>query len=269
MTDGRPRVAVVGHVEVVEFILLDRLPAPGEIIPSRGAFARAAGGGGVAAAALAELGAEVDFFCALGRDANGESAVEELTGRGVRVHVAWREQPTRRGLTLLEQHERTIITLGDRLEPVGSDQLEWEQLRSAAGVYVTAGDPAALAHARAARVVVASPRARHTLEGEGPQIDALVYSAHDPHERDWARRVGHRARLLVQTEGERGGSWQGASEGRWGAAELPGEPQDAFGCGDSFAAGFTFGLATGATVAGAAAIGAQRGALALTRTGAP
>jgi ribokinase len=49
----------------------------------------------------------------------------------------------------------------------------------------------------------------------------------------------------------------------------PGEPQDAYGCGDSFAAGFTYGLAGGGSVAEAAQCGAERGAIALTRAGAP
>jgi ribokinase len=44
---------------------------------------------------------------------------------------------------------------------------------------------------------------------------------------------------------------------------------DAYGCGDSFAAGFTFGLAGGRSVAEAAALGAEAGARMLTRAGAP
>jgi ribokinase len=49
----------------------------------------------------------------------------------------------------------------------------------------------------------------------------------------------------------------------------PGDPEDAYGCGDSFAAGFTFGLASGASVAEAATLGAECGARALIRLGAP
>jgi ribokinase len=264
------RVAVMGHVEWVDFVPVARLPRQGEVIHAQDAFTRAAGGGGVVAVVLAELGAEVDFFCALGRDADGEAAAAQLTERGVRMHVSWRSQPTRRAVTLLESGgERTIITIGERLDPLGSDQLQWECLRGADGVYVTAGDPAALVRARDARVVVASPRARHALECDGPMIDAIVFSAHDRDENEWVGRVGARARLLVATDGANGGSWRGASEGRWQAAPPPGRPRDAYGCGDSFAAGFTFGLASGGSVADAAALGAERGALCLTRAGAP
>src|SRR5438477_5864593 len=110
------KLAVVGHVEWVDFIPVKRLPRGGEVIHAPGAFTRAAGGGGVVAAVLAELGAEVDFFCALGRDAHGQAAAEQLAARGIHLHVAWRAQPTRRAVTLLEGGgERTIVTIGERL----------------------------------------------------------------------------------------------------------------------------------------------------------
>jgi ribokinase len=264
-----PRLAVVGHVEWVDFLPIERLPQQGEVIHADGAFARAAGGGGVVAVVLAELGADVDFFCALGDDALGRAASEQLTERGVSVHAGRREAPTRRALTLLEgEGERTIVTVGERLEPRGADELEWERLRHADGVYFTAGDEGALRHAREAPVLVASPRGRATLES-GPQIDALVFSRSDPDESRWARQLEERARLLVETRGAEGGVWWGTSQGSWQAIPPGGPVQDAYGCGDSFAAGFTFGLAAGASIAEAAQIGARCGAEALTRPGAP
>jgi len=264
------RVAVVGHVEWVDFIALERFPIPGEVVHAETGFARAAGGGGVVAAVLAELGAEVDFFCALGRDSHGHAAATELAQRGMRVHAGWRTEPTRRALTLLEDRgERTIITVGRRLDPFGADDLDWVRLHSADGVYFTAGDAAALDRARAAPIVVASPRARAALDGEGPLIDALVFSARDRDESEWAKRIGHRARLMVATEGAAGGSWWGESSGSWSAQAPPGPPRDAYGCGDSFAAGFTFGLATGMSMGEAAELGARCGARCLTRAGAP
>jgi ribokinase len=262
------RVAVVGHVEWVDFVEVERFPRPGEILHATGASARPAGGGGVAAAVLAELGAEVDFFCALGDDFDGRAAAHQLAARGVRVHAAWRSEPTRRAITLLEGGERTIVTIGDRLEPLGSDALEWDRLDGAEGVYFTAGDAEALAHARAAAVVVASPRGREALSG-GPDIDALVYSGLDHDESQWAHRLAGHARLLVETRGGEGGSWTGEESGAWRAVPAPGPVRDAYGCGDSFAAGFTFALAEGRSVTEAAALGAEQGARCLTRVGAP
>jgi ribokinase len=262
------RIGVVGHIEWVDFLPVPGFPRRGEVIHAEGGFLRAGGGGGVAASVLAEMGAEVDFVTALGDDMAGRAAVAQLEERGVRMHVAWRDEPTRRAVTLLEPSgERTIITLGERLEPRGSDRLTWERLSAADAVYFTAGDARALEHARQAAVVVASPRARDVLATS--TIDALVFSESDPDESEWANRTAAHARLLVATEGERGGRWWGVSEGRWEATPLPGPARDSYGCGDSFAAAFTFGLGRGDTVEEAAALGAQWGALALTRVGAP
>jgi len=263
-------VGVVGHVEWVDFVSVPNLPVPGEILHARSAFARAGGGGAVAASVLAELGAEVDFYCALGRDAEGTATVAQLQDRGVRVHVAWRDQRTRRAVTFLEPGgERTIITLGERLEPLGSDELEWERLGDAGSVYFTAGDGGALERAHRCGFVVASPRARDVLEAKDAHVYALVFSEGDEDESAWANRVASHARLLVATEGERGGRWWGESEGRWAAVPLPGPPRDTYGCGDSFAAAFTLGLGRHDSIPEAAKIGAQAGALALTRVGAP
>jgi ribokinase len=264
------RMAVVGHIEWVDFVPVDHIPRRGEVLDAPGGFTRAGGGGGVASVALARLGAEVDFFLALGRDADGKAAEAQLREEGVRTQVAWRDTPTRRAVTLLEEGgERTIVTIGERLEPFGSDELDWERLRGACGVYVTAGDPGAVLRAREAHVLVASPRARHGLSESGVAIDALVFSAHDEHEAEWARVLEPRTRLLVATSGAEGGRWRGESSGRWEAVPPPGPPRDSYGCGDSFAAAFTYALAGGASVAEAAALGARVGAECLTRVGAP
>jgi ribokinase len=264
------RVAVVGHVEWVDFLEVPAFPGRGQVTHAESGSERAAGGGAVAAVVMSQLGAEVDFFTALGDDARGRAAQAQLQDRGIRVHVAWRDPPTRRAITLLEPgDERTIITLGERLEPRAADDLDWARLDETAAVYFTAGDTGALRHARRASAVVATPRARDVLESAGVRIDALVFSEADHDESMWANRVAGHTRLLVATEGAHGGRWWGESEGHWEAAPPPGPPRDSYGCGDSFAAAFTLGLGRGDSIADAAALGARAGALALTRTGAP
>jgi len=262
------RVAVVGHVEWVEFVRVAHYPERGGLEQGEREREQAGGGAVVAAAVLAELGAEVDFLCALGDDDRGHAAVAELTQRGVTVHPAWRGVPTRSVITLLDAGgERTIITVGERLAPAGEDPLPWELLSQVDGVYVTAGDAAAIRRARAAPVMSASPRAGDPVPGI--TLDALILSESDEHERAWARRWEHQTRLMVATEGADGGRWWGDSDGRWATAPLPGERRDSYGAGDSFAAGFTFGLASGLDPAGAARIGAEAGARMMTRVGAP
>jgi ribokinase len=117
------RVAVIGHIEWVDFVPVQRFPERGDILHAQSVGARAAGGGGVVASVLAELGAEVDFFTALGRDEAGRASLAGLAERNVNVHVAWREAPTRRALTLLEPDgERTIILV---LSARDGDELDW------------------------------------------------------------------------------------------------------------------------------------------------
>jgi ribokinase len=280
---GSPRIAVVGHVEWVTFLSVACFPQEGAVVHSERAFEQAAGGGAVVARVLAHQGAQVDFFCALGRDRLGELAAAALGGRGLHLHIAWRKQPTRQAITLIDGSlgERTIITVGPRLEVRGGDELPWERLEEAAAVYFTAGDSVALARARRAPVLVVSPRAERALSAANrkrqPAIDALIYSATDRYERELAERLGSRARLLVATDGARGGSWRLQApglaarerQGRWRASWPPAQVRDSYGAGDSFAAGLTLGLARKQKVEQALALGARLGALALTRRGAP
>jgi ribokinase len=135
-------------------------------------------------------------------------------------------------------------------------------------VYFTAGDLDALRAARAANVVVANPRAHDAL-GHGVPIDALVLSEKDDVELRAAERAGGEAELVVLTEGERGGSYRtrGGDCGRWAAVAPPGEPVDSYGCGDSFAAGLTYGLGAGMSVPDALALAARCGATCLTGRG--
>lgn len=264
------RLAVVGHVEWVDFVGVDRYPPRGGLEQGQRIKAQAGGGAVVAAAVLAQLGAEVDFFCALGDDLNGHEAARELSDRGIHVHAAWRTAPTRYVFTLLDGGgERTIVTVGERLQPSGDDELEWDRLDDAAGVYLTAGDSGAARHARRAHALVATPRVLERLDDRDLRIDALVFSSSDDNEVRWADHLARQARLIVATDGERGGRWWGESEGHWPAAPPLGEIRDTYGCGDSFAAGFAFGLARGLDPARAAEIGARCGAEMLTRVGAP
>jgi ribokinase len=281
------RAAVIGHVELVEFLVVDRLPAGGEVAHAIERFQRAAGGGGVAAAVLAEMGAEVDLYCALGDDRMGARARAELSagrqsgnvsagrqsGNGrpkpIAVHAAIRRKPTRRAIALLQRGaDRAIVTIGERLAPAGSDPLPWERLDNVAGAYFTAGDRGALAHARRAGVLVATPRAGEVL-ADGPPLDALIWSARDRRESVLARQLAGRARLLIETDGERGGRWWGTSHGSWRAVRPDGPLCDSYGAGDAFAAAVTVALSEGAEVADAVALGARWGARMLTRTGAP
>jgi ribokinase len=261
------RLAVVGHVEWVEFARVPRVPAAGEVVHAGDGFEEPAGGGAVAAVELARLAGAAELYTALGDDALGARARQRLTQLGVTVHAGRRADPTRRALTLIDDAgERTITTLGPRLTPLAADDLPWERLAETDGVYFTAGDGGALEAARRARVLVATPRAR--AAGAVP-LDALVYSAGDPIEREAATQLAPSAKVVVVTRGATGGDYTaaGGRQGTWRAAPLPGAVVDAYGCGDSFAAALTYALAAGESLDAALALAARRGAACLTRRG--
>jgi ribokinase len=267
----RPRVGAVGHVEWVQFAHVPHVPRAGEVVHARDPFEEPAGGGAVAAVQLARLARGAVLVTALGEDEHGRRSAARLRQLGVEVRCAWRAQPTRRAVTLVDDaRERTITTLGSRLEPHGADrEARWGALAGLDALYFTAGDLDALRAARiASRVLVASPRAIHAL-GHGVELDALVLSTRDEIERREASRAESEAALVVLTDGARGGSYRTRSgeTGSWAPAAPPGDPVDSYGCGDSFAAGLTYGLGVGLTVPESVALGARCGAACLTGSG--
>jgi ribokinase len=237
---------------------------------ARDPFEEPAGGGAVAAVQLARLAGEAVLVTALGEDEYGRRTVARLSEFGVKVWAARRIAPTRTAVTLVDDAgERTITTFGSRLEPVRGDaEIPWSALAEMDAVYFTAGDVGALRGARAARVLVSSPRATDAL-GHGVPLDALVSSADDAVERGEADRAAGDARLVVSTEGSRGGVYRtrDGGSGAWAPAALPAAPVDSYGCGDSFAAGLTYGLGAGLAVPDALAMAARCGAVCLTGRG--
>jgi ribokinase len=264
------RAAVVGHVEWVEFARVSRVPRQGEIAHVAETFAAAAGGGAVAAVQLARLAGECTFYTALGDDELGRRTIAELTDRGVRVEAAILPgKRTRRGFTYLDDEgERTITVIGERLAASGEDDsLPWAELADTGGVYFVAGDTAALQRARAARALVATSRIIDLLEHAHVQLDAVVGSGVDVSER--YRPIEPPPRYVAVTSGGRGGEWT-AGDGRtgtWQAVPLPGPVGDAYGAGDSFAAGLTYALGDGRGIDAALALAARCGATAMTGHG--
>jgi ribokinase len=265
---ARVRVAVVGHVEWIEFARVERVPRRGEIVRASESWEEAGGGGAVAAARLAALAGSCTFFVALGDDWRGRRSVEELERLGVRVEAAFRPEPQRRGFVYLDAGgERTITVIDEKMHPQTSEPLPWDELEGYDAVYYCAGEPDAIRAARRARVVVTTARELARLRAAAVDLDAVVASASDESEvyRDGA--LDPAPRLVVRTEGSTGGSFA-PGDGRYEAAPLPGPLADAYGAGDSFAAGLAYGLGAGMSADDALAVAAREGALALTRRGA-
>ncbi|MEA2331171.1 MAG: ribokinase [Thermoleophilaceae bacterium] len=264
------RAAVVGHVEWIEFGRVDHVPAPGEIVHVTESWQEPGGGGAVAAVQLAKLAGAATLYTALGDDGLGHRAKRDLEALGLRVEAVFRPEPQRRAFVYVDAAgERTITVIGDRLGPRGDDPLPWHELTETDAVYFTAGDAGAARAARAAGVLVSTARGLETLQQAGVELDALVASARDPGETYEPGTLEPPPRLVVRTEGAAGGAYETADgeRGRWGATPLPGPISDMYGCGDSFAAGLTYGLGAGMPVDAALELAARCGAACATGHG--
>lgn len=263
------RVAVIGHVEWIEFVRVAHMPAAGDIVHAREAWQEPGGGGAVAAVQLARLAGDCTFFTTLGDDDLGRRARGELTTLGPHVAALHRGVQRRAFTHIDDAGERTITVIGERLTPLAADALPWSELANIDAVYVTACDLPALRLARSARIVVATARIAPLLRAAGVTLDALVGSARDPSEPYTVGDIEPAPRLVVRTAGGAGGSYQlaGGPLLTYAPAALPGPIVDAYGCGDSFAAGLTFALGEGRPTDAAVRFAARCGAAALTGRG--
>jgi ribokinase len=261
------RVAVVGHVEWVEFARVEAVPRPGEIAHAVETWEEPAGGGAVAAVQLGRLAGSCVLFTALGSDELGRRSRAELTQLGVEVRAIPETETTRRAFTFVDDAgERTITALGEKLRPRGGDsRLPWNELRGLDAVYFVSGDAEALHHARLARILVATARELATLREAGVELDALVGSGEDEGELYRPGDLDPPPKAVVTTSGGLGGWLQPG--GPFRPAPLPGPIVDAYGCGDCFAAGLTFALGRGDALEDAVTLAARCGAAVMTGRG--
>jgi ribokinase len=264
------QAAVVGHVEWIEFGRVDHVPAPGEIVHVSDSWQEPGGGGAVAAVQLVKLAGNATLYTALGDDEIGHRAKRELEALGLRVEAVFRPEAQRRAFVHVDAAgERTITVIGDRLGPRAEDPLPWDELADTDAVYFTAGDTGAARAARAAHTLVASARGIETLAEARVELDALLASGKDPGERYTPGDLEQPPRMVVRTAGASGGEYEArdGEHGRWGATPLPGPVSDMYGCGDSFAAGVTYGLGAGLPIGEALELGARCGAACATGRG--
>ena len=245
----------------MSFLQVDQLPQQGRIGHSPTCLNDVGGAGAIAAVQMARLcGVRVHFLTALGRDEIGERSLKRLSELNVEAHVAWREQPTRQGISMVGPGgDRAITVIGPRLQPEAADPLPWQRLSHADGVFVTAADAPALVLARQAHVLTATPRLRQrTFRDAQVTLDALIGSGLDPDEQLDTPLGFPTPRLQIATEGSSGGRL--IPGGRYDAITPLNPLIDSYGCGDSFAAGVTLGLAAGRSHVDAVTVGADIGA---------
>jgi ribokinase len=273
--------------------VLARLPGPLAAGSDTPAPIALLGGGSAAntAAWLAAVGAHVTLVAAVGDDALGRSAVDELARTGVELAV--RVDPVRWTGTCIvlvdPTGERTmvpsaganeaiaeplpVITAGEYLHVSG-----YPLLRPSTSATVAT----ALAAARAAGATVSVDAASAAplrdfgparfLDLIGPVVlfanadEAVVLTGHDDPEAA-ASALGERCVQAVVKCGADGAVWSdGTAVVRVPADEVV--PVDSTGAGDAFAAGVLAALARGADIATALKAGHQLAARAVVRRGA-
>ena len=256
------KLAVIGHIEWVTFLKVDQLPIAGEISHAKDYFEEPAGGAAVAAVQMARLINEpVDLITSLGKDNNGEKCYERLIKLGLNLKVAWREKPTRKAISLISQDgERAITVIGERLQPIGSDELTWSDMKNYDGIFITATDKEGIRLASKARFVAATPRTgQATLKNSKAKINALIGSGLDPGEEINYEELVPKPDIYIATEGKLGGTVY-PKEYKYKAIKPSSQEIDTYGCGDCFAGGVTTALAAKLNLDQAIKIGAYCGA---------
>ncbi len=242
---GNLNLAVVGHVEWINFLKVDQLPKPGVISHSEKSLEYPAGGGSIIAKTLSELTLnQIHFFTALGNDDYGDRCFKILSNMGIKLHVAWRDKPTRRGFSMIDsQGERAITVIGERLAPNYRDNLDWDILKKMDGIFITASDSEIFKMARSASILCTTPRVGiNTINKSNVSLDGLIGSNLDPGEEFSFSELLVKPKYTIKTEGEKGGIIYPG--GRYEALKNKERKVDSYGCGDSFAAGILYGMAS-------------------------
>ena len=107
----RPRIVVVGSINLDLVVRVPTLPRPGETVAG-GTFAQVPGGKGAnQAVACARLGADVTLIGAVGRDAQAEDALSGLRQAGVALQLVEAAEPTGVALIQVDTAGETTIAV--------------------------------------------------------------------------------------------------------------------------------------------------------------
>jgi ribokinase len=261
------RIAVIGHVEHITLGRVPAVPRAGEIAHLEEPRFFPGGGGGIAFFQLTRSKAKVLLYTALGNDEAAAAVRGRIAATRAQIFAAERQTAHTRDLVMITPDgERTIVVVGEPLHPEHADALPWDELSSCDAVYFTAQDPAAIAAARAARILVVTARRRAALIRSGVRADVVLGSALDSREActldDFPPQ--QRPAALVLTEGAAGGVVYTAEGGRrFPAPQRSGKVRGAYGAGDSFAGALTYYLAKGLPVLEACTRAGHHGAAVL------
>ena len=107
----RPRIAVVGSVNLDLVTRCERLPRPGETVSGASLERYPGGKGANQAVACARLGAQVTMIGAVGRDSHADEALAGLREAGVSLDLQRSDDPTGIALILVDTDGETEIVV--------------------------------------------------------------------------------------------------------------------------------------------------------------
>lgn len=291
--DGKPRILVIGSINMDVVLRAEKFPAPGETVVGTDLSLIPGGKGANQAVALSRLGASASLLGCVGKDPWGEELIEKLEENGVdTVNVTSDESLPTGNATIIvdsEGENRIVLIAGanDALRPGLVDaaldaesscdaillQLEiplrtvYHAISTGAArgipVILDAGPPRAVPLEKLRGVTVLSPNESETeaLTGIRPgDLDSAGKAAALLEESTGANEV-------VLKLGERGALFK--DNGRYELAEAHQvEVVDTTAAGDSFTAALALEHSRGAGIAKAVRRALAAGALAVTRLGA-
>ncbi len=291
--DGKPRILVIGSINMEVVLRAEKFPAPGETVVGTDLSLIPGGKGANQAVALSRLGASASLLGCVGKDPWGEELIEKLEENGVdTVNVTSDESLPTGNATIIvdsEGENRIVLIAGanDALRPGLVDaaldaesscdaillQLEiplrtvYHAISTGAArgipVILDAGPPRAVPLEKLRGVTVLSPNESETeaLTGIRPgDLDSAGKAAALLEESTGANEV-------VLKLGERGALFK--DNGRYELAEAHQvEVVDTTAAGDSFTAALALEHSRGTGIAKAVRRALAAGALAVTRLGA-
>jgi ribokinase len=293
-TSLRPRIVVVGSINLDLVARVARLPRPGETVTGRSLVESHGGKGANQAVAAARLGAAVAMIGRLGDDGFGASLRKGLEHEGIDTSGVLTTPRISSGVALIGvddagQNAITIVPgANGRLTP--ADVARHAEAFDRGGVLVVQLEvpietvAAAIAAARKSRmrtVLDPAPAPNGPLPPECLAVDVLspnqteaealtgiavnsLDAAHDAAAR--LQELG--ARAVVLKLGEQGAYVLDASENSSHVPAPAVTPVDTTAAGDAFTAALAVRLAEGASLDEAVRFGCAAGALAVTREGA-
>ena len=276
MTD-RPRVAVVGAVNVDLVVQLEHLPGPGETVTD-GVFSRHQGGKGgnqavAAARALGDAG-DVVMICSVGSDDLGHEALAALRAEGLALEPAQiPDRPTGVALILVDASGENQIAVA----PGANEAMEPHAVREALQRSSPTVALASLEVSPAAVVETAAWCHEHDVPfvlNPAPMNAAIVHDVKDrisyllPNEHERAQLgASLPGVVVVETQGANGVTIHGPD----GDVHVPADAVDAVdttGAGDCFSGVFAAGLAESRPLREAVERAVVAAAMSVTATGA-